>query len=328
MSVTRLALITIVVDDYDRAIAHFVGDLGFELTEDTELPDGKRWVVVSSPDRRGTAVLLAVAADSDQHAAVGRQAGGRVAFFLHTADLDADRRRMESAGVRFVEPTRHERYGSVAVFEDRYGNRWDLLQPAHLEGIGREGRRWLAEPGSDVIDRGGVLAFSSAPATDWFRDVRTGATSSNAPVAVVAAGGPVTVSCSVSASLRSTFDAAGLLVHHDDEHWVKFALERSPTGRATIVSVRTEGWSDDVNHLEIDGGECRMRVTVDDRSVALHLHDPIGDRWQLVRYAAAPSPISPVVGLLVQSPTGEGTAGEFRDLAITAGAVTELRDGT
>ncbi|WP_405775924.1 VOC family protein [Streptomyces sp. NBC_00859] len=127
----HIALITLVVDDYDEAITFYTGALGFGLTEDTDRGDGSRWVVVTPPGgRSGTGLLLARAKDDAQRASVGRQTGGRVGFFLHTEDFTRDHARMRAAGVRFLEEPRHEPYGSVAVFEDLYGNRWDLLQPA------------------------------------------------------------------------------------------------------------------------------------------------------------------------------------------------------
>ncbi|MFW5420628.1 VOC family protein [Nocardiopsis sp. CNT-189] len=124
-----LGLTTLVVADYDEAIAFFTGPLGFTLAEDAPLGGGKRWVVVA-PGGGGTGLLLARAAGEDQAARVGDQTGGRVAFFLYTEDFEADRRRMLDAGVHFEEEPRHEPYGTVAVFRDLYGNRWDLLQPA------------------------------------------------------------------------------------------------------------------------------------------------------------------------------------------------------
>lgn len=129
-----IALVTLVVRDYDEAIAFYTDALGFELVEDTDRGDGSRWVVVRPPGRDrgagyGTALLLARAKDEVQRASVGAQTGGRVGFFLHTEDFARDHARMTAAGVRFLEEPRHETYGSVAVFEDLYGNRWDLLQP-------------------------------------------------------------------------------------------------------------------------------------------------------------------------------------------------------
>ncbi|QIP84002.1 VOC family protein [Streptomyces sp. Tu 2975] len=126
----NIALITLVVRDYDEAIAFYTDALGFHLVEDTDRGDGSRWVVVrpagSGP---GTGLLLARAGDDEQRASVGAQTGGRVGFFLHTDDFARDHTRMTAAGVRFLEEPRHEAYGSVAVFEDLYGNKWDLLQP-------------------------------------------------------------------------------------------------------------------------------------------------------------------------------------------------------
>ncbi|PRH79116.1 extradiol dioxygenase [Streptomyces solincola] len=126
-----IALVTLVVRDYDEAVDFYTRALGFELAEDTDRGGGSRWVVVRPPGgEAGTGLLLAKAKDPEQAASVGAQTGGRVGFFLHTADFAADHARMTAAGVRFLEEPRHEAYGSVAVFEDLYGNRWDLLQPA------------------------------------------------------------------------------------------------------------------------------------------------------------------------------------------------------
>ncbi|MFB7556422.1 VOC family protein [Streptomyces brevispora] len=126
----HIALVTLVVRDYDEALAFYTDALGFELVEDTDRGDGSRWVVVRPRGTRGSGLLLARAKDEEQGACVGAQTGGRVGFFLHTEDFAADHARMLAAGVRFLEEPRHEVYGSVAVFEDLYGNRWDLLQPA------------------------------------------------------------------------------------------------------------------------------------------------------------------------------------------------------
>ncbi|RST17908.1 VOC family protein [Streptomyces sp. WAC05374] len=127
----HIALITLVVRDYDEAIRFYTGALGFELVEDTDRGDGTRWVVVRPQGAApGTGLVLARAAGAEQEASVGAQTGGRVGFFLHTEDFAGDRARMLAAGVRFLEEPRHEPYGTVAVFEDLYGNRWDLLQPA------------------------------------------------------------------------------------------------------------------------------------------------------------------------------------------------------
>lgn len=127
---SHIALVTLVVRDYDEALSYYTDALGFELVEDTNRGDGSRWVVVRPRGTQGTGLLLARAKGDAQLAAVGAQAGGRVGLFLHTEDFAGDHERMRAAGVRFLEEPRHEVYGSVAVFEDLYGNRWDLLQPA------------------------------------------------------------------------------------------------------------------------------------------------------------------------------------------------------
>jgi catechol 2,3-dioxygenase-like lactoylglutathione lyase family enzyme len=123
----EIAAIALVVRDYDEAIAYFTGSLGFALVEDTPLGNGKRWVVVR-PSGGGTALLLARAANAEQTARIGDQTGGRVFLFLHTDDFWRDYRDMLSRGVRFTEQPRDETYGTVAVFEDLYGNRWDFVQ--------------------------------------------------------------------------------------------------------------------------------------------------------------------------------------------------------
>jgi len=124
----HVALVTIVVSDYDDAIAFYCDKLGFELSADTALDDGKRWVVVRPPGAE-TGILLARAVDDEQRAHIGNQTGGRVAFFLHTDDFAREHARLQEAGVHFVEAPRTETYGVVAVFEDLCGNRWDLLEP-------------------------------------------------------------------------------------------------------------------------------------------------------------------------------------------------------
>ncbi|MGP4086207.1 VOC family protein [Streptomyces sp. KR55] len=127
----RISLVTLVVDDYDEAIRFYAEALGFRLVEDVPRPDGSRWVVVApGTEGTGTALLLARAKGEVQRDRVGDQTGGRVGFFLHTDDFARDHARMLAAGVTFLEQPRHEPYGTVAVFQDLYGNRWDLLQPA------------------------------------------------------------------------------------------------------------------------------------------------------------------------------------------------------
>lgn len=124
-----IGAVTLVVSDYDEAIAYYTQTLGFVLREDTPLPEGKRWVVVAPPGSPETALLLARAASEEQASRRGNQTGGRVFLFLHTDNFLRDYRAMSEKGVRFLEEPRQEAYGTVAVFEDLYGNRWDLLGP-------------------------------------------------------------------------------------------------------------------------------------------------------------------------------------------------------
>jgi catechol 2,3-dioxygenase-like lactoylglutathione lyase family enzyme len=126
----HLGLVTLVVHDYDEAIAFYVGAVGFVLREDTLLADGKRWVVVAPPGAVETGLLLARAEDEAQRARVGDQTGGRVGLFLATDDFARDHALMLANGVVFDEEPRYEPYGTVAVFRDLYGNAWDLVQPA------------------------------------------------------------------------------------------------------------------------------------------------------------------------------------------------------
>jgi catechol 2,3-dioxygenase-like lactoylglutathione lyase family enzyme len=126
----RLALTSLVVRDYDEAIAYYVGVLGFRLIEDTPVAaQHKRWVVVAPPGSDGAALLLARATEDEQASRVGNQTGGRVFLFLYTDDFERDHRAFSERGVTFVREPRHEPYGTVAVFRDLYGNLWDLLQP-------------------------------------------------------------------------------------------------------------------------------------------------------------------------------------------------------
>ena len=123
-----IAAVTLVVRDYDEALAFFVDALGFAVVEDTPLGGGKRWVVVAPPGGHGAGLLLAQAATPEQAAHIGNQTGGRVAFFLHTDDFWRDYQQMQAHCVRFAEEPRHEAYGIVVVFYDIYGNKWDLVQ--------------------------------------------------------------------------------------------------------------------------------------------------------------------------------------------------------
>ncbi|MBO6507246.1 MAG: VOC family protein [Roseibium sp.] len=123
-----IGAITLVVPNYDAAIAFYVGKLGFDLIEDTRLTDTKRWVLVAPKGSTETRLLLAQADGKAQEAAIGKQAGGRVFLFLNTDDFDRDHAAMSASGVEFLEEPRSESYGKVAVFRDPFGNQWDLIQ--------------------------------------------------------------------------------------------------------------------------------------------------------------------------------------------------------
>ena len=130
----RLAAVTILVPSYDEGLAFFRDALGFAVLEDAALGANKRWVVVGPSTGSGAALVLAAASDERQRARVGDQAGGRVGFFLHTADFWKDYEAMRARGIKFLETPRREPYGLVAVFLDPWGGKWDLLQPADRTG--------------------------------------------------------------------------------------------------------------------------------------------------------------------------------------------------
>lgn len=124
----KIGYVALVVRDYDEAKAWYCERLGFVVIEDMQISQEKRWLLIAPPGSSGTSLLLARAANDRQVQRVGDQTGGRVFLFLHTDDFWRDFHAMQQRGVRFCEETRHESYGTVAVFEDLYGNRWDLLQ--------------------------------------------------------------------------------------------------------------------------------------------------------------------------------------------------------
>jgi catechol 2,3-dioxygenase-like lactoylglutathione lyase family enzyme len=124
----KIGAISLIVRDYDEAIAFYTKKLQFELVEDTDMGGGKRWVMVSPPGSSGTRLLLAKAVTPEQESRIGNQTGGRVFLFLHTDDFRRNYESMKSNGVHFLEAPRDESYGTVVVFEDIYGNKWDLLE--------------------------------------------------------------------------------------------------------------------------------------------------------------------------------------------------------
>ena len=125
----HISAVTLLVPDYDEAIAFYVGKLGFRLVEDTALSATKRWVVVAPPGSSETGLLLAQADSQEQIGAIGNQTGGRVFLILKTDDFDRDYARFKQAGIEFLEEPRLEAYGKVVVFRDAFGNKWDLIEP-------------------------------------------------------------------------------------------------------------------------------------------------------------------------------------------------------
>lgn len=125
----HISAVTLLVPDYDKAIAYYVGRLGFRLVEDTLLSNTKRWVVVAPPGSSETGLLLAQTDSQDQREAIGNQTGGRVFLILKTDGFDRDYARFKQAGIKFLEEPRMEPYGKVVVFQDVFGNKWDLIEP-------------------------------------------------------------------------------------------------------------------------------------------------------------------------------------------------------
>ena len=126
----RLANITLVVRDYDEAIAFYTQKLHFDLIEDTRLGETKRWVLVRPRGTEGTCLLLAKAKNDVEKGSIGNQTGGRVFLFLHTDDFERDYQNLLNSNIKIIRPPSRETYGTVTVFEDLYGNLWDLIQPS------------------------------------------------------------------------------------------------------------------------------------------------------------------------------------------------------
>ncbi|PKO19241.1 MAG: glyoxalase [Chloroflexi bacterium HGW-Chloroflexi-10] len=124
----KIGLVALLVSDYDEAISFYTGKLHFDLLEDTDLGNGKRWVVVAPPGSLESRLLLAKATSPQQGSSVGNQTGGRVFLFLYTDDFWRDYPVMKTAGVQFIEEPREEIFGTVCVFEDLYGNKWDFIE--------------------------------------------------------------------------------------------------------------------------------------------------------------------------------------------------------
>ena len=126
----KLAHFALVIDDYDKSIAYYTTVLGFHLLEDTRLDEHKRWVRVAAAENAETSILLAKASNEEQQSRIGNQTGGRVFLFLHTDNFQEFYDRLLKHEVKIIRPITHEAWGIVCVFQDLYGNLWDLIQPA------------------------------------------------------------------------------------------------------------------------------------------------------------------------------------------------------
>lgn len=186
---------------------------------------------------------------------------------------------------------------------------------------------WQVAPRDWTVGPDGSLRIVAGPRTDLFVDPAGGVAALGAPRIVGAVEGDFQLSAYVKADLRATFDAGALVLHAADHTWVKLALERSPQGKAMIVSVVTRGVSDDANGRVVTGEGVWLRVSRIGGACALHASDD-GARWELVRHFALDAPDGLTAGFLAQSPTGEGATATFDDVRFLAEPLAELRDGS
>lgn len=186
---------------------------------------------------------------------------------------------------------------------------------------------WQVAPRDWTVGTDGSLRIVAGPRTDLFVDPAGGVVALGAPRIVGAVEGDFQLSARVRADLRATFDAGALVLHAADHTWVKLALERSPHGKAMIVSVVTRGVSDDANGRVVTGEGVWLRVSRIGGACALHASDD-GARWELVRHFALDAPDGLTAGFLAQSPTGEGATATFDDVRFVAEPLAELRDGS
>ena len=168
------------------------------------------------------------------------------------------------------------------------------------------------------------VALAAGACTDLFVPPAGSPPTLNARALVVGTDGDFTLAATIRAELRATFDAGALLLWRDETHWAKLALERSPAGRPTVVSVVTRGTSDDCNSVALPEPEARLRVARAGAACAFHLRS--GDRWELIRhFTLGPGPLA--AGVLAQSPTGDGCVAEFSDLELAARTLGDVRSG-
>lgn len=181
----------------------------------------------------------------------------------------------------------------------------------------------LHGPVAAVVE-GGRLTLSAGPRTDLFVPPGGAAPVLTAPALLAATAGDFTLAATISVDLRSTFDAGALVLWADETTWAKLALERSPEGRAMVVSVVTRGRSDDCNSVALERGSGRLRVARLGEACAFHLR--VGDRWELIRHFTLGS-AAPAAGFLAQSPTGEGCTAAFEQIELQARQLDDVRNG-
>ena len=186
---------------------------------------------------------------------------------------------------------------------------------------------WQVAPADWTVGLDGTLHMVAGPRTDLFLDPAGGPPQLGAARITAAVEGDFQLSAYVKAELQATFDAGALVLHSADHSWVKLALERSPEGQAMVVSVVTNGLSDDANGRVVTGAGVWLRISRIGAACALHASDD-GVRWELVRHCAFPAPDGLTAGFLAQSPTGAGCAVTFDGLDFVAETLADLRDGS
>jgi regulation of enolase protein 1 (concanavalin A-like superfamily) len=186
---------------------------------------------------------------------------------------------------------------------------------------------WQVAPADWTVGLDGTLRIVAGPRTDLFLDPAGGPAQLGASRLTTAVDGDFQLSAYVKADLRATFDAGALVLHAADHSWVKLALERSPQGQAMVVSVVTDGLSDDANGRVVDGDAVWLRISRIGAACALHASDD-GVRWDLVRHFAFAAPRGLTAGFLAQSPTGDGCAATFDGVDYVAQTLADLRDGS
>ena len=189
------------------------------------------------------------------------------------------------------------------------------------------GFEWQVAPADWTVGPDGTLHIVAGPSTDLFVDPAGGPAQLAAPRLMAAVEGDFQLSAHVKADLQATFDAGALVLHADDHRWVKLALERSPQGQAMVVSVVTDGLSDDANGRMVTADGVWLRISRIGAACALHASDD-GARWDLVRHFAFAAPDGLTAGFLAQSPTGERCTATFGGLDFVAQTLADLRDGS